>query len=395
MANMRSHRVRMITLVILLTVGAPPTVGACDSGTTGTATGQPANRSAGAGELLKGVCPDTVAVQTNWWPQAEYGALYRLLGKDAQVDKGRKSVAGSLVAHGVDTGVKIEIRSGGPANNYTPAAKMLYLDKSITLGGVDLDQAAQLSADQPVQAVFAPLDLSPLVLMWDPATNPNFKTVADIGRTDTRVLYFQGSTYMDYLVGAGILRKTQVEGSYDGTPARFVAENGKVVQQGFLTNEVYQYEHELAQWKKPVGWTLVNDAGYPTYPETFGVRSDRKAELAPCLRALVPMLQRATVDYLQDPAGTNDLIASLVKDFNAFPYTAARAAQAVTVMKNNKIMGNGGNAAVGDFDTSRVSRIIDLVKPIFAAQRHPIRGDLKPEDISTNEFIDPSIGIKS
>src|SRR5262249_7467350 len=242
---------------------------------------------------------------------------------------------------------------------------------------------------------FAPLDRSPLVLMWDPATYPSFKTVADIGRTDTRVLHFQGSTYMDYLVGAGILRKNQVEGSYDGTPARFVAENGKVVQQGFLTNEVYQYEHELPQWKKPVAWTLVNDAGYPTYPETLVVQADRKAELAPCLHRLVPMLQRATVDYTKDPASTNDLIVSLVKDFNAYPYSAVRAAEAVTAMRTNKILGNGANGAVGGFNPDRARRIVDIVRPIFAGQRRPLRDGLKPEDIYTNEFIDPSIGLPS
>jgi hypothetical protein len=366
---------------------------ACGSSGSGTVTGQSASRSAGAGESLKGVCPDPVVVQTNWWPQAEYGALYRLVGRDAQVDKGRKVVTGPLVTHGVDTGVKIEIRSGGPAANFTPAAKTLYLDRSVTLGGADLDQAVQFSADQPVRVVFAPLDLSPLVLMWDPATYPTFKTVADIGRTDTRVLYFQGSTYMDYLVGSGILRKSQVEGSYDGTPARFVAENGKVVQQGFLTNEVYQYEHELPQWNRPVGWTLVNDAGYPTYPETLVVRADRTAELAPCLRRLVPMLQRATVDYVQDPAATNDLIASLVKDFDAYPYSAARAAQAVTAMRTNRILGNGANGTVGDVDAARVRRIIDIVRPIFAGQHRPLRDSLRPDDVYTNEFIDPSIGL--
>jgi hypothetical protein len=387
--NAHRHSRYLVILVVALALA----VGACGSGTTGTATGQSASRSAGATESLRGVCPDTVVVQTNWWPQAEYGALYRLVGRDAQVDKGRKAVSGALVAHGVDTGVKIEIRSGGPANNFTPAAKILYLDKSVTLGGADIDQAAQFSADQPVQAVFAPLDLSPLVLMWDPATYPDFKTVADVGRTDTRVLYFQGSTYMDYLVGTGVLRRTQIEGSYDGTPARFVAENGKVVQQGFLTNEVYQYEHELPQWKKAVRWTLVNDAGYPTYPETLVVRSDRRAELAPCLRRLVPMLQRATVDYVNDPAGTNGLIVSLVKDFDAFPYSAERAAQAVTAMRANKILGNGTNGTVGDVDTGRVQRIIDIVRPIFAGQHRPLRDGLKPDDLYTNEFIDPSIGL--
>jgi hypothetical protein len=356
--------------------------------------GQPANRPAAVKESLAGACPETVVIQLNWWPQAEYGGLYQLLGANPRVDKAKKVVSGSLVTGGADTGVRLEIRSGGPANGFTPPAKILYLDRSVLLGGADLDQVAQFSRDQPVLAVFASMDRSPRVLMWDPQAHPDFHTVADIGRTDIRVLYFQGAAYMEYLVGAGILHRSQVEGSYDGTPARFVAERGKIVQQGYLTNEVFAYEQELPQWHRPVRWQLISDTGYPLYPETLTIRPDRKAELAPCLAKLVPILQRSTADYLADPVATNALIVSLVKDYGAFAYTPQRAAYAVTAMRRNGIMGNGGNQTVGDFDAQRVQKIIDIVRPIFAAQRQQVRDGLKPADLFTNEFIDPSIGIR-
>jgi hypothetical protein len=366
----------------------------CDSGGDSTADGQSADRSAGAAESLKGTCPDTVVVQTNWWPQAEYGGLYRLLGSDAQVDKDKKIVSGPLVSEGADTGVKIEIRAGGPANNFTPSSKLMYADKTVTLGGSDIDQAAQFSKDSAVLGVFAPMDLSPLVLMWDPATYPNFKTIVDVGQSNAKVLTFQGSTYVEYLTGSGILKKSQVEGSYDGSPARFVAEAGKVVQQGYLTNEVYAYEQEIAQWKKKVAWTLVNDAGYPNYPEALTIRPDRKAELAPCLKKLVPILQKSVVGYAADPKATNDLLVKLVTDYNAFAYSPERAAYAVTAMKDNGIIGNGANSTVGDFEKERVQRIVDVVTPIFAGQRQPVKDGLKADDLFTNEFIDNSISLK-
>jgi len=369
-------------------------VAGCDSGDKSSAEGQSANRSAGTADSLKGVCPDTIAVQNNWWPQAEYGALYRLLGKDVKIDKDKKIVSAPLVASGADTGVRLEVRAGGPANNFTPASKLLYTDNSLTIAGSDIDQAAQFSKDSPVQGVFVPMDLSPLVLMWDPATYPNFKTIVDIGQSKATVLTFQGSTYVDYLTGSGILKKAQVEGSYDGSPARFIKEKGQVVQQGYLTNEVYAYENEIPEWKKKVGWTLVNDAGYPNYPEVLTVRPDRKAQLAPCLKKLVPMLQRATVEYANDPAATNELIVKLTTEFNAFPYSAARAAYAAKAMKDNGVLGNGSNATVGDFDPARVQRIIDVVSPIFAGQRTPVKDGLKSDDLFTNEFIDTSIGLK-
>jgi hypothetical protein len=334
-------------------------------------------------------------IQTNWWPQAEYGGIYRLLGDKPNVDTAKKKVTGALVDNGVDTGVKIEIRSGGPANNFTPSASLLYTDNSVLLGGVDLDQGAQLSKDKPTLSVFAPLDLSPLVIMWDPATYPNFKTISDIGQTNTKVLYFQNSTYMSFLTGSGILRSSQIDASYNGTPDAFVSSGGKVVQQGFLTNEVYAYENEIPQWHKKVAWQLVSDSGYPNYPETLAIRSDREAELSPCLHKLVPILQRATADYLTEPTTTNDLIVQLIKDYkNAYPYSPERAANAVKVMKENGILGDGTNKAIGDFDLARVQRLIEIVKPIFAAQKKPVKDGLRPQDLVTNEFVDQSIGVK-
>jgi hypothetical protein len=47
--------------------------------------------------------------------------------------------------------------------------------------------------------------------MWDPQAHPGWRTISDIGRTNTRVLYFPGSTYMEYLVDSGILHKSRVE----------------------------------------------------------------------------------------------------------------------------------------------------------------------------------------
>jgi hypothetical protein len=229
--------------------------------------------------------------------------------------------------------------------------------------------------------------------MWDPPTYPAVRTTADIGRSGAPVLTFQGATYVDYLIGAGILRKAQVDASYDGTPARFVAEKGKVVQQGYLTNEVYAYEREIAQWKKKVGWTLVNDSGYPNYPEALAVRPDRKAELAPCLTKLVPMLQRATAAYAADPKATNDLIVRLTDEYGAYPYSADRAAYAVTAMKDNRLLGNGANATVGDFEPQRVQRIVDVVTPIFAAQRQPVKEGLTAAELFTNEFIDTTVSL--
>ena len=375
----------------MLLVGAVGLAG-CSGGTEQVSAPQAAGSTSPGAVSLAGVCPATVVVQSNWWPQAEEGALFRLLGGTLTVDRARKRVSGALVADGTDTGVRLEIRAGGPATGFVPAVSTLFTDPAVLLGTADSDQIAQVAGRQRVKAVVAPLERSPVVLLYDPARH-SFPTIADIGRTDTRVLYFPGATYMEYLVGSGRLKRSQVDPGYGGTPDRWVAAGGGIVQQGFLTNEPYAYERELPAWGRKVAWLLVADAGYPVYPETLAVRADREAALAPCLRRLVPLVQRSVRGYLADPEATNELIVRLVRDFGGYPYSTERAAYAVSTMRANGIVGDGPNRTVGDFELARVTRLLDIVRPIFARARQPLPAGLSAADLVTNAYVDPAVSV--
>ena len=328
-------------------------------------------------------------VQSNWWAQAEDGAVYHLLGGDLQVQ--HKRVTGSLVADGVDTGVRLD-RSGGPANGFVPAASVLTL-RPVGAAGHRGHRPGHAAA-RPVKAVVAPLERSPVVLMFDPAQH-SFWAISDIGKTDTRVLYFQGATYMDYLVGSGQLKRSQVDPGYAGTPDRWVAARGSIVQQGFLTNEPFAYENELPPWDKKVAWLLVADAGYPVYPETLTIRPDHEQANAACLKRLVPIIQRSAVGYLADPGATNALIVRLTRDYGAYPYSPQRAAYAATVMRDNGIVGNGPDETLGNFDRARVTRLLDIVRPVFARDNQPLPAGLTVDDVVTNAYIDRRVGAGS
>jgi hypothetical protein len=344
---------------------------------------------------LTGTCPNPVVVQTDWDPESEYGVYYHLLGPNPKVDTKQKRVSGPLVAGGKDTGVQLEVRTGGPSIGFEPVSSQMYKDTSITLGQVSTDEAIRFSAKQATLAVAAPMEISPFMIMWDPATYPQFNTIADIGKTNTKVLYFEGDTYMEYLTGTRVLQKSQVDGSYDGKPGNFVAAGGKVAQAGFATSEPYIYENEVRQWNKPVKYALVNEAGYPFYPQALSIRAADKQKLAPCLEKLVPIVQRAQVDYLANPAKTNELIVDLVKQYNTgWVYSTGLAGYAIEKMKQD-FVNNGSDQTLGNLDTARVQRMIDIVTPIFTAQRQPPKANLKPEDIATNEFIDTGIGVGS
>jgi hypothetical protein len=368
---------------------------ACGGGGSTRAASTAAPRAAAGSSLdLQSVCPSTIVVQMNWYPQAEHAGLYRLLGAGPAVDADQKRVSAELVASGRDTGVRLEVRSGGPAIGFQQVSAQMYLDPSITLGVVATDEAIQNSKDHPTLQVMAPMDLNPQVIMWSPTKHPGWKSIADIGRSNATVLYYGGATYMEYLVGAGILHRSQVDGSYDGTPSRFVASGGTVAQQGYATNEPYLYSRELPAWNKPIAFQLVHDTGYPIYPDAFAIRSGDKSRLTACLRKLVPILQQSTVDYARNPGPTNQAIVGMVRDLNAAQdYTLARANYAAGEMKKLAIISNGTNRTLGDFDMSRVQKVIDVVGPIFAREGKPIATGLAPQDVATNDFIDSTIGL--
>jgi hypothetical protein len=375
-------------------------LGACTGGGGGD-TNQPTAAAGSSDPLdLRGVCPDPIVIQTSWDPSAEsFGALYNLLGPNPNIDDKQKRVTAPLTAQGKDTGVKLELRAGGPAIGFEKATTQLYADRDIHLAVPNAtDEVIQLSKSQPSLAVLALVDIDPQLILWDPETHPDWNIIADIGQTDATVLYFGGDTYMEYLVGTGILKKSQVDGSFEGSPERFVAERGEVAQSGYATSDPYVLEN-IPEWGKPVKFQLVYDTGYPNYGSLLSIRARDKDRLAPCLKKLVPIVQQSQVDVHTKADVQTRLIDQTLKIADAYdsknPYTTDSAKFALSQEQKLKLTGDGSppNGTVGDFDMARVQKMIQIVGPIFAAQRKPIKEGLKPEEVATNEFINTSIGV--
>jgi len=350
-------------------------------------------RQVGAGDRnLQGVCPRKVVVQSNWYPTVDTATAWSLVGDGYRIDSEKKRISGPLVAHGVDTGIDIEVRAGGPAIGFQQVSAQMYADPSITLGYVITDEAIAFAAQQPTLSVIATLEIDPQVLIWDPASYPQFNTVGDIGQTDAKVLFYSGAVYMDYLVGAGILRASQIDGSYDGSPATFVADGGKTVVQGYATNEPHTYQHEVSAWGKPVSSALIYDTGYPNYANTLAIRPADKGALAPCLARLVPILQQAQVDFLTAPGPAIRLIVELDRAFD-FNYSRANAEYGTRTLVAQGLAGNGDDKTLGNFDEARLQRLIEIVNPILKTRGKAPKDGLRPADLATDEFIDSAIGL--
>ena len=351
-----------------------------------------------AGGALAGICPETVIIQTDWMPEAEHGFLYNMVGDGYDMDADKAYVTGPLLdTDGADTGVDIQVRSGGQPQQFSPVTQLLYNDDEILLGFVYTDEAIQFSGSEfPTVAVMSGFEKNPQMIMWDPASYPDVTGVKDLGTAGVTVRYFGGAAYMDYLTATGILSADQVDGSYTGDPALFIADEGKAAQQGFGSAEPYLYEVELADWGKPVAYEYINDLGWRNYAQSIATRPENIETYADCLTALVPMIQQSAVDYLTDPSHGNEVIIAAVDSFGGdfgWTYTAGAAEFGVATIQADGLQANGTDGTMGSFDTDRVAELIELAIPVYTAQGATPKDGLVPDDIVTNQFIDPSIKL--
>jgi len=389
---MRIPRKSGLAAAGVLAVGALALAGCSTPSTTTPESTAAAGLTIGSIDLAAAGCPADIKIQTDWNPQSEHGHLYQMVGEGYTVDDQNKTVTGPLMASGEYTGVNITVASGGPATGYTQPNAQMYNDPSIFLAYVGNDEAIAHSGDLPTVGVFAPLQKDPQMLMWDPATYPDVKTIADLGTENVTIRVFPGGTYIDAFVGQGLLKADQIDSTYDGTPAVFVAENGAIAQQGFASAEPFIYENEVEAWGKPIAYQLINDAGYPKYAAVLSAIPANITEYSDCLTALVPVLQQANVDFINDPQPTIGLILELVEAYDTgWVYSQEVADYAVETMVGDGLVGNDAEGRMGFVDATRVDDLFDITVPIYTEAGLPVKDGLTPADIWTDQFLDPSI----
>ncbi|MDJ0767295.1 MAG: hypothetical protein QNJ12_00825 [Ilumatobacter sp.] len=369
--------------------------GADGDTTDGTDADADADAGDGGGESavgvdLSGVCPSPLVVQTDWFPEAEHGMLYELIGDDYTVDTDNKIVSGSMVLGGQDLGIDFEVRTGGPAIGFAPVASYMATDDSIHLGYATTDGQILRFEETPLLSVLAPLEQNPQIIMWDPETYPDVETIADLGEAGVTINLFAGGTFADVFVAQGIWSEDQIDPSYDGSPARFISEGGAIAQQGFASAEVYTYEFEFEEWGKPVAFQTLHDAGFQVYSQTIGVRPADLETLRPCLEQVVPIMQQAVVDYSASPDRANAIIVDAVEQYADFwVYSPELADFSIAKQTELGLVGNGPDSTVGNMEEARVQTVIDQVRDAGL----DIPDDLGVDDLITNEFIDDSIGF--
>jgi hypothetical protein len=60
-------------------------------------------------------------------------------------------------------------------------------------------------------------------------------------------------------------------------------------------------------------------------------------------------------------------------------------------MKEDGLVADPREGGFGAFDPSRNRRMVDILRPIYAAQRQTLPADLTGDAVATNEYLDPTI----
>lgn len=357
--------------------------------------GSPAAASAAAGSLasyetgLKGVCPSNISIQVNWWPSSDDAFLFDLIGPNGTTDTSKNTYSGPIG----NSGVSLTILSGGPGASYQTDTALAY-ENNPYLFMESTDEQISNSAQHPSTAVFAWYQQYPLIFLWG-NQSWNYTSLQQIAASGNKVLAFSSGTYLGLFEKEGLLKKSQVDTSYNGAPTQFVADGGNIIQQGFVDEEPYQLQYETPSWGKPVKFLLVGNKDFPVYQDELAVRPDNLTADTPCLSKLIPLFQEASVQYAKSPASAEKAIVNFTNSLKGtgIAVSAGLASFAYTAQLKYGLIANGTDGSYGSFNPAEISSAITKLTPVFESEGiHPKAG-LTPSDLYTNQFLDPSIKL--
>jgi hypothetical protein len=386
--------------VALLSVASISFLAACgsdddsDSGSettdAGSETTEAGSETTEAAAESEGPCPAKLTIQTDWFPELEHGGTYQLIGPDGTADKDTVSYSGP---------VQEQYAVGGLEEIQINTVKFDKLNSAILLDGeadmayINMSDIIKDSAAVDMVAIAKTLDKDPQMIMWDPEQNP-IAAPEDIAAAGAQVLHFPGVAYIDYMIGQGYMTADQSNPSYDGSDAAWVADGGNFFQQGFATNEVYKYENEIA-WKDgapaPVDFYTVADLGFDNYPAAITMMRDKAAELDECLKLLVPVMQQAWVDFLNDPKPITDAMIEINVAHDGFWTLSEGLNEAgMELVESGEFALNSPDGTYCSFDEARVQGLYDILAPIYEEQGTEIAENI--DGLFTNEYCTDAPG---
>lgn len=351
------------------------------------ACGSDSDESSGdAGDTGDSNCPSELVIQTDWFPELEHGGTYQLIGPDGTADKDTVSYSGPVQEQYAVSGLE------------TLTISTVKQDKSqaSSLADGDADMAYIPTSDIikdsgaiPLVAIAKTLDQDPQMVMWDPTQN-DIQEPADFAATGAQVLHFPGNSYVDYMISQGFITEDQPNPSYDGSDSAWVADTGSFIQQGFATNEIYKYENDIA-WKDSgpadVSFFTVGELGFENYPAAITMLESRVDELDSCLTELVPAMQQAWIDFLDDPKPITDAMIGINEAHDGFWALSEGLNEAgMALVDSEDFAVNSPDGTYCSFDPARMETLYGILQPIYADQGTEVADSV--EGVYTNKYCE-------
>jgi hypothetical protein len=352
-------------------------------------------------DLVRAGCPVDIRIHTDDLPRVEWGFLYALLDADA-IEVGDDEVSAPLVVDGEPTGASLTILLGDPLDGVS-VNTLLQDDPGILLGAVDTDVALLDAKRAPTVGVFAPLARDPRLLFWHAATYPNLRDIETFAATATPdgealmpVAAVPGDPFTSYAIGMGWITPEQIEAGTDVdvelTVAAFLESGGLRAQAG----DALVVPHLLLEQPDvppAARWQVIDSLGYTRDAGVLSAEPHTLVKSSDCLHALVPILQRSLVDYLEAPEQVNELLVELSAQVGDETYDADAVAAASAELLGQRFAGNSRDGTIGDIDMGRLRGLFENAIPQWRKAELPIPSGVSPDDIVTNVFIDKSIGL--
>ena len=323
-----------------------------------------------------GPCPSKLTIQTDWFPELEHGGVYQLIGANGTASKDSMSYSGTVQsAYAVGGLQEVEIL----ARNADMRNSAVLVNGKADMAFISVADIIKDSAALPLVAVAKTLDKDPIMVMWDPAQF-DVQKPEDLATTGASYIHFPGLAYIDYFIEKGYITADQSDPSYNGSDAAWVAASGKLLQQGFATNEIYKYENDIP-WKdgapSDVSFFTVGQLGYDNYPSSITMLQSRVTELDECLKLFIPKMAQAWVDYYSDPTPVTDSMIEINNTYDGFWRLSPELNSfGLDLLDELEIGENSPDGTYCSFDEAKVQKLFDILQPIYAAQGVEITDDV-------------------
>lgn len=336
-----SRPVTRVAASIALIASCCVMLGGCDKSTDSSQNDARADRETSS---------STVAVQLNWYPEAEHGGVYQA------------SADGTYA----EAGLQVEIRPGGRA---TPVAPELELGRvQFAFANAD-DVVIFRRQGMDIVAVLAAMQDSPrCILVRADSGVDSFEGLA--GMTLQRQA---GRPFLEFMRSKGILDQVQ-EVPYHGSVSSLVGDESIAIQ-------AYSFAEPLLaeQQGVEVRRLMVSDLGWNPYSSVLITTGKLIREQPELVRRFVQATRLGWQNYLSEPTVGNEAIL----EANKHGMTAEALEFGSTEMKSLAMPDGMEMTDIGRMTLERWTELVEQMDALDPSSA----GIVKPEECFTSEFL--------